>query len=96
MGIKSDYEEFRDLWSRGSWWSRGLAIVIILMALGSVASLADRIFQFRGFIRDGIQLYEEFIRDPLLIRLSSLFKVPVNALQFDFLVWLWLVGYFTY
>ena len=48
-------------------------------------------FKFRGFIRDGIQLYEEWIRDPLKILLSSLFEVQVSSLQINWLIWWGLV-----
>ena len=91
MGIKSDLEEYRALWSQGSWGVRGLAIIFIFITVGQVASLSDAIFQFRGFMRDGIQLYEEFIRYPLMILLSSLFKIRLSSLHFDFLVWWGLV-----
>lgn len=64
MGIKSDIEEYRALWNRGGWGTRGLDIVQlvkIFIAVGSLASLSDAIFQFRGFMRDGIQLYEDLL-----------------------------------
>jgi hypothetical protein len=87
MGIKSDFEEFRDLWNRGNFWLRGLAIVFLFIQVGSLASLSDTIFEFRGFIRDGIQLYEEWIRDPLKMLLSSLFGVRITSLHLNFIVW---------
>jgi hypothetical protein len=95
MGIKSDLEEYRALWNQGSWGVRGLDIVQIVqifIAVGSLATLSDAIFKFRGFMRDGIQLYEEFIRHPLMILLSSIFNIRLNSLHFDFLVWWALVS----
>lgn len=95
MGIKSDLEEYRALWNRGGWGTRGADVVQIaqiVIAVGSLATLSNAIFQFRGFMRDGIQLYEEFIRHPLMILLSSIFNIRLNSLHFDFLVWWALVS----
>lgn len=91
MGIQSQIEEWRAQWNRGSFEKKVVVIASIFIAVGPVASLSDKIFEFRGFMRDGILLYEEFIRYPLMILLSSLFKIQLSSMHFDFLVWLGLV-----
>jgi hypothetical protein len=80
MGIRSDLDEIRGLWNRGSWLVRGFAILLFVLALGPVASLSDTIFQFRGFIRDGIEFYETWIRDPFRETLYLVFGIKLGTL----------------
>lgn len=91
MGIKSDFEEFRDLWNKGNLFLRVIAVLSLFIQVGNLASLSDVIFEFRGFIRDGIQLYEEWVRDPLKKLLSSIFEVRVTSLHVNWVVWWGLV-----
>ncbi len=88
MGIRSDLDEIRGLWNRGSWLVRGFAILLFVLALGPVASLSDTIFQFRGFIRDGIEFYETWIRDPFRETLYLVFGIKLGTLWSSVMIYL--------
>lgn len=90
MSIKGDLEDISKLWNSGSWLLRGFAILIFVIGLGSVASLADTIFQFRGFIRDGIEFYETWIRDSFREILYLVVGIKLGALWSSAIIYLML------
>jgi hypothetical protein len=86
MGIKSDLEEFRELWNHGSWWLRGIAVLLFFVSLGPIASLADTVFQLRGFIRDGINFYDFWIKNPFRSFMFSIFGLKLSHDWGSFLI----------
>lgn len=85
MGLVGDLIEARTFWSNSSWIFRGAIAIAAFLAVSSVASLADAIFHWKGFILDGIEFYQLWITKPI----SGLFKrygLIINSKSIDLLI----------
>ncbi|MEQ3632400.1 hypothetical protein [Thalassolituus sp.] len=85
MGLVGDLQEVRSLWADTSWKLRIVLVVSTFFAISSVASLSDLVFQWRGFILDGIQFYSNWITDPIRRFLAQLGLI-LSGNSVDFLI----------
>ncbi len=74
MSLYEDIREGKELWKKASWTTRGLIIVSVFLATSSVTSLADAVFEWKGFILQGVTFYREWFRDPI-VEFLSYFRV---------------------
>ena len=65
MGLMSDLEEAKSLWKKSSLPMKAVGVFSVFMTISSIASLSDVIFQWKGFIRDGVQFYWRWISGPV-------------------------------
>jgi hypothetical protein len=65
MGILKEFEDFKDEWKNSSFLFKVLVGISFFMAISSIASLADTIFQWKGFILDGLKFYRKYISIPI-------------------------------
>lgn len=66
MGLKGDLQEVAAAWPKYSWRLRAFLVLSIVLASSSVATLSDTVFRWKGFIKDALSFYQEFIADQLL------------------------------
>jgi len=66
MGLKGDFEELVSSYKNVSLPSRLLLIVSFFMSISSIASLADTIFKWKGFIADLLLFYRDFVVNPII------------------------------
>lgn len=78
MSIKSDIAEVRDLWSNATVLTRTVLILSLFLTISSVTSIADVVFEWRGFIRTAIDFYRFAIRDPIAYLLGFIW-IPANV-----------------
>jgi hypothetical protein len=57
MGLQDDRDELKKMWSKCSLAAKIFLVVSFFLSCASVLSLADGIFQFRGFFLTAIELY---------------------------------------
>jgi hypothetical protein len=72
MGLRGDLHEVTSVWKHSSWRVKAYLALSAFLASGSIASLSDTVFRWKGFIRDALSFYQTYISDQLL-RLLKLF-----------------------
>lgn len=57
MGLQDDWNELKKMWGNCSLATRIFLAVSFFLSCASVSSLADGVFQFRGFLQTAIEFY---------------------------------------
>jgi len=71
MNLISDLQEAKQLWAQSSWQFRGLIIFAGLLAVSPLASLADVVFEWKGFFLDGLNFYKHWVTVPIMKHASG-------------------------
>jgi hypothetical protein len=66
MGLKGDLQEITSAWGKASWRLKAFFIFSIFLASNSVATLSDTIFRWKGFVKDAVSFYQEYVAGPLV------------------------------
>ena len=61
MGLYEDIGTVRRLWKDASFISKIFLVVSAFFALGSIATLSDVVFHWKGFILDGVNFYNRYV-----------------------------------
>jgi hypothetical protein len=77
MGLKADVEEVLVAWRKATWPLRLWLFLSLLVASGSVASLSETVFRWKGFLLDGLLFYRTYIAAPLQEALGYLLPVSL-------------------
>lgn len=64
MSLKEDVGEVVKEWGKASWKGRALLLLGLLLSASSIASLADTVFQWKGFLLRGVEFYRTHIAIP--------------------------------
>jgi len=80
MGLYNDFHEVFAKWSKCSWLLKLWLALSLFLASGSIASLSDTVFKWKGFVLDGISFYRRFITAPIEHWLSTVLNthLPIN------------------
>lgn len=79
MGLKGDFDEVAKFWRQSSWQIKAYLGLSAFLASGSIASLSETVFRWKGFISDAVLFYQTYIADRLQGLLNLLmFHVPVG------------------
>jgi len=65
MSIKSDLDEVTAAWQSASWHLRLWLALSGFLAVSSIASLADEVAKWKGFILAGVEFYRDYIVAPI-------------------------------
>ncbi len=101
MSLISDLKEAKSLWTKSSCTFRIGLVFSTFMATGSIASLSDVVFKWKGFILEGILFYRSWVSTPLK-ELFSHFDIMLPIWGSDMLLFMLIIaaGYsrvlFTY
>lgn len=90
MGLWSDLEEAKAVWSKSSFFMKVAICTSLFLSVSSVTSLSSTVFAWRGFIRDAIHFYREWISDPLRNLLFHA-HLDYSSLESDVLILLLIV-----
>lgn len=86
MGLKSDFDEVRLAWPTYPWRLKVWLLLSAFLASGSIASLSETIFRWKGFILDAIIFYREYVSTPVKTLLSALLGLQVTRGQADIVI----------
>ncbi|MBS4052721.1 MAG: hypothetical protein KGZ69_16200 [Methylomonas sp.] len=86
MGLKSDIDEVRIAWPTYPWRLKAWLILSVFLASGSIASLSDVVFRWKGFILEAVLFYRDFVSEPFRSLISSLFSLPFTRGQADIVI----------
>lgn len=89
MSLLSEIEEYKDAWNKSSWKMKFVILLMLIMSTSSLVSLSDTIFEWRGFILDGVEFYQRFIAIPISRFLSRL-GLTYTGGAIDSLIILWI------
>ena len=89
MGSPKDkWETYKKTWKEAPLSLNIWICISSFLGISSVTSISEKIIDWRGFIRDGLDLYQEYIRNPIAELLSSFGLVfAENAIDY-LLLWL--------
>jgi hypothetical protein len=65
MGLKADFQEVATVWNQSSWRVRIYLALSAFLASGSIASLSETVFRWKGFMADAVLFYQTYISGPL-------------------------------
>lgn len=72
MGLQGDIHEIKLAWSKSSWGFRGWLCLSGYLGISSIASLADTVIKWKGFVLDAITFYRTWVGFPIKNLLLSL------------------------
>lgn len=73
MGLKGDFHEVARVWRQSSWQIKTYLALSAFLASGSIASLSETIFRWKGFVSDAVSFYQTYIAGQLQWLLERLF-----------------------
>lgn len=76
MGLKGDVHEVSTIWKQSSWRIRIWLALSLFLASGSIASLSDTVFRWKGFINESVTFYQVHISG----KLSRLLQIPFASM----------------
>jgi len=85
MGILSDIDELKRAWTDLPLSLKLFFSTTTLITVLSIGSISKDIIEFRGFLRDGIDLYQAVI-DPIRNWINSLFNISYTSYQVDVII----------
>ena len=95
MGLKGDIDEAKELWRNASPLMKLVIGVSLFLTVSSVTSLADVVFEWKGFILDALEFYRSWIADPVR-RIARAFGLNYTRPEVDgLLVLTLLIGSFA-
>src|SRR5690554_1063802 len=85
MSLHGDLEEIKKLWPSLSLPVKVLLGFSFVISCLSITSLADRVFELKGFISGAVQFYQEFL-SPVFVFLVSKLGLTVSPIKADVLL----------
>jgi len=86
LGLLGDIEELQEFWPNLLWWGKCAVVLMLFLTTGSVTSLSETVFQWRGFILDGMEFYRQWITAPLREIARDLVGLRYTGVQVDIVV----------
>ncbi len=71
MGLKGDLTEITDVWHQAPWRVRVFLLVSGFLATSSLASLAESVAKWKGFLLTGVSFYQDYFQLPIHAWLGS-------------------------
>ena len=78
-------DEIKKYWKQSPTWAKIYLGVSTFVASGSIASLSDTVFAWKGFILDGIELYRKIV-NPLKGLIDFVFHAQLTQNQIDLII----------
>lgn len=76
MALFGDLTELKEQWKNASLLKKIIIVLLFFIATGSLASLSDVFFKWKGFVLDGIEFYQQYISIPIHTIVSKLIEIP--------------------
>ena len=85
MSLKDDIDDLGKVWSSSGSLFKVMAVISVFLSISSIASLSDRIFEWKGFVLDGVNFYRLYISVPASKMLASI-SIVLNQTKMDYLI----------
>lgn len=90
MGLQDDFYEFVRVWQSSSWKMKAYLLLTAFLASGSIATLSETVFHWKGFVNDAIFFYQIYIADQIQNLLKLFFNAPSGLSHFLILTGIYL------
>lgn len=95
MSLKDDIDQIKQLWADSTWVMKIIMVLTLFISSSSLASLSDVVFEWKGFIQDGVQFYTSWIMKPILTLLEVIgLKLTLSMANYIVMCSLMIAGYF--
>lgn len=82
MGLLGDIEEGKKGWKKSPWYRKVFVVLSVYLALSSLAGLSSTIVAWKGFIADGLEFYDTYVREFVRFLFSFLnLNVPKTSID---------------
>ena len=80
MSIVDEYSKLKEAWADSTLTAKLIIAVFAILTITPLASLAETLIAWKGFLRDGINFYRDFVTEPLieLFKTLGLFYTQVE------------------
>jgi hypothetical protein len=96
MGLKGDIDEVAKVWISSPWRIKVYLALSTLLASGSIASLSDVLFKWKGFVLDAVVFYRSRIGVPFHNLMQSAVDVRLpEGFSDHILLWILLLASLT-
>lgn len=85
MGLLGDIKEATENWKEKNLLFKVISVFAFFLAVSSITSLADIIIEWKGFIKDGINFYQNHISNPIR-ELFSYSGLSYSSIDIDCLI----------
>lgn len=85
MGIQSEYEELARTWKDARSPKKIVMAASFFVTVGTIASISDVVFAWKGFILTGIQFYRSIVTTPLA-NIALQFDLDYDPVESDLLI----------
>ncbi|MCC2682956.1 MAG: heme/copper-type cytochrome/quinol oxidase, subunit 1 [Nitrosospira multiformis] len=65
MDLKSEIDKIKNVWSQASPLGKVYHSLSFYLSISTIASLSETVIKWKGFFRDALTFYHQFIREPL-------------------------------
>nr|WP_320165781.1 hypothetical protein [uncultured Methylophaga sp.] len=83
--MEEDWRRIKQLWAESSLTFKVIQCISVFLTVSSVTSLSEKIIEWRGFIKDGIDFYHNSISLPIISILQT-FNLNIDQPEFDWLI----------
>lgn len=91
MGLQGDLEELKQAWPNLPLTFKVFLLVSFILSCFSITSLADSVYEFKGFIREAVTFYQETI-SPVFTNILSYLGLAVSQAKLDVILFITLVS----
>lgn len=85
MGVQDDLKDLRELWPSLSIAWKIFLLANFIISFLSITSLADKVFELKGFIVKAVLFYQETV-SPIFLFIFSIFDVHLSQEKVDALI----------
>ncbi|WP_448556904.1 hypothetical protein [Thalassotalea montiporae] len=85
MTINNDIKEAKKVWRQSTPIVKVWIAISVLLSVSSIASIADAVIKWKGFILDGINFHENFVITPMQSVLSNT-GLQLDSIQINFIL----------
>lgn len=85
MGLIQDIEQLGRDFKKYSWPMKLLLLVFFFLSVSSIASLSDKIIEWKGFFKEGLEFYQLYVRGTI-VKLFGFVTIDIPHSLVDLLV----------
>jgi len=85
LTINNDIKEVQKVWSQSATFVKIWMTISVFLSISSIASIADVVIKWKGFILDGINFHENFVITPMQSILLNT-GLQLESIQINFIL----------
>jgi len=86
MGLKGDLSELAVVWRSSPWRVKLFLAISGFLATSSIASLAEAVAKWKGFLLTGIAFHRQYVSEPVATALRDWLSLPLTRDRVDWII----------